>query len=136
MKLIFCVDDNNGMLLFGKRQSRDGALINKLIELADGADIWMNEYSAKLFGGREKVHVDNDYIKKAHENDFCFIENGGYTLDGANEIYICRWNRSYPADKFFDIDLHSGGFELLSSEDIVGTSHDKITIEKYVRVAK
>lgn len=136
MKLIFCVDDNNGVLLFGKRQSRDSALINRLTALVGDADIWMNEYSAKLFGGHEKVHVDNDYIKKAHENDFCFIENGDYTLDGVDEIFICHWNRSYPADKYFDIDLSANGFQLFCSEDIVGKSHDKITIEKYARVAK
>jgi len=136
MKLIFCVDDKGGMLLFGKRQSRDSALIKKLTLLADGAYIWMNEYSAKLFGGCDTVRVDNDYLAKAGKDDYCFIENGGYTLDGVDGIYICRWNRSYPADTFLDIDLHAGGFELLSSEDIVGTSHDMITVEKYVRELK
>ena len=63
--------------------------------------------------------------------DFCFIEDKGYSLDNVSEIILCKWNRKYQADKFFDIDLKANGFKKVSSEDIKGSSHDKITIETY-----
>ena len=74
-----------------------------------------------------------DYMVKAGENDVCFIEDGPYSADNANEIVLCKWNRHYPADKFFDIDLKALGFKKVSAEDIAGTSHEKITIETYRR---
>ena len=36
-------------------------------------------------------------------------------------------------DLFFNIDLKANGFNKVNSEDIVGSSHDKITIEIYKR---
>ena len=51
----------------------------------------------------------------------------------ANEIVLCKWNRHYPADKFFDTDLKALGFKKVKTEDIAGTSHGKITIETYRR---
>ena len=48
-----------------------------------------------------------------------------------SEIILCNWNRRYQADKVFDIDLKSNGFKKVASEDIKGSSHEKITIETY-----
>ena len=73
------------------------------------------------------------YMSKAEENDFCFIEDGVYSTDNADEIILCKWNRHYPADKFFDTDLKALGFKKVNTEDIAGTSHEKITIETYRR---
>jgi len=47
---------------------------------------------------------------------------------------VCyRWNRHYPADQYFDIDLSAMGFALSESEDFPGKSHEKITREVYVK---
>ena len=133
MKLIFCIDDKKGMMLFGKRQSKDQNLKEGIINYARGSKLWMSPYSAKQFDNNASVLADGDYMVKAGENDVCFIEDGPYSADNANEIVLCKWNRHYPADKFFDIDLKALGFKKVSAEDIAGTSHEKITIETYRR---
>ena len=133
MRLIFCIDDKGGMMFFGKRQSKDSVLRNWIVNYAQGAKLWMSLYSAKQFDGNPGIFVDNDYMSKAEENDVCFIEDGKYSADRASEIVLCKWNRHYPADKFFDVDLKSLGFKKAKSADIVGNSHEKITIEIYRR---
>ena len=133
MKLIFCVDDKGGMMFFGKRQSKDNVLREWIINYAQGSKLWMSPYSAKQFDGNPNILVDNDYMSKAKENDVCFIEDGDYSAANASEIVLCKWNRHYPSDKVFNIDLKSLGFKKIDSEDIKGSSHDKITIERYRR---
>ena len=123
MKLIFCIDDKSGMMFFGKRQSQDQNLREWILNYAQGSKLWMSPYSAKQFGNNASVLAD----------DVCFIEDGSYSTDSANEIVLCKWNRHYPADKFFDTDLKALGFKKVKTEDIAGTSHEKITIETYRR---
>ena len=133
MRLIFCIDDNRGMMFFGKRQSSDKNLREWIINYAQGAKLWMSHYTAGQFENSAFISTDDDYMGKAGENDVCFIEDGSYSTDNANEIVLCKWNRQYPADKFFDTDLKAAGFKRVKTEDIAGTSHEKITIETYRR---
>ncbi len=130
MKLIFCVEKSKGIMFFGKRVSKDSVLNKRLLEIIGTDKLWVSEYSSSLF---ENATVDNDYVAKAAEGDYCFVEDRGYSLESTNEIILCHWNRKYPADKFFDIDLAASGFKRVSHENIVGSSHDKITIEIYKR---
>ena len=136
MKLIFCLDKGKGMMFFGKRQSQDQVLREHILEYIGDSKLWMTEYSAKLFGESEKIIVDNDYLNKAADDDFCFIEDGAYAVDNATEIFLCHWNRKYPGDKFFDVDLKKIGFKKTCSTDFKGSSHDKITVERYVKEGK
>ncbi len=133
MKLIFCIDKKNGMMFFGKRQSQDSVLREKLLEMVGEAKLWMSEYSAKQFEVSDKIVLDNDYVNKAGAGDYCFVENLGYSVENADEIVLCHWNRQYQANVYFDIDLKANGFQKVSTENIVGSSHDKITIETYKR---
>ena len=133
MRLIFCIDDKGGMMFFGKRQSQDKSLRDWIVNYAQGAKLWMSPYSAKQFDESLNISVDDGYMSKAEENDVCFIEDGDYSADKAGEIVLCKWNRHYPSDKVFDIDLKSFGFKKVGSEEIKGSSHDKITIERYRR---
>lgn len=131
MKLIFCIDDKKGMMFFGKRQSQDSVLRKWIINHTAESKLWMSAYSAKQFSDQTNFVVDDNYIANATIGDFCFIEDKGYSLDNVSEIILCKWNRKYQADKVFDIDLKANGFKKVSSEDIKGSSHDKITIETY-----
>ena len=131
MKLIFCIDDKKGMMFFGKRQSQDSVLREWIINHTSGNKLWMSSYSAKQFSDQTNYVVDDNYISTAMVGDYCFVEDKGYSLDNVSEIILCKWNRKYQADKVFDIDLKANGFKKVSSEDIKGTSHDKITIETY-----
>lgn len=131
MKLIFCIDDKNGMMFFGKRQSQDSLLRKWIIEHTAGSRLWMSLYSAKQFDDQTGYVVDDNYMINASIGDYCFIEDKGYNLETVSEIILCKWNRKYQADIAFSIDLKANGFRKVSSEDIRGSSHDKITIETY-----
>ena len=131
MKLIFCIDDKKGMMFFGKRQSQDSVLREWIINHTADSKLWMSAYSARQFSDQSGYTVDDNYVVNASTGDYCFIEDKGYSLDNVSEIILCKWNRKYQADKVFDIDLKANGFKKVSSEDIKGSSHDKITIETY-----
>ena len=131
MKLIFCIDDKKGMMFFGKRQSQDSVLREWIISHTTGSNLWMSNYSAKQFKELTGYIADDEYQTKADVGDYCFVEDKGYSLEKASEVILCKWNRKYQADKVFDVDIKSNGFKKVSSEDIKGSSHDKITIEIY-----
>lgn len=133
MKLIFCLSKDKGMMFFGKRQSQDAILREWIINHIEGSKLWMTEYSAKQFESRDNIIVDGDYMNKAGEADYCFVEDGAYSAENATEIIICKWNRAYPGDKFFEIDLKEAGFKKTGTVDIKGKSHEKITIETYIK---
>ena len=131
MKLIFCIDDKKGMMFFGKRQSQDSVLREWIVNLTADSKLWMSSYSAKQFKDLTGYIADDDYIAKATVGDYCFIEDKGYSLENVSELILCHWNRKYQADRVLDIDLKANGFKKVASEDIVGSSHDRITIETY-----
>lgn len=133
MKLIFCIDKKNGMLFAGKRQSRDSVLYEEILKKIDKHCLWMSSYSAPLFPSKENIFIDDDYSSKANEDDYCFIEDKGYAIDKCQTIILYKWNRLYPSDTTFNIDLKSNGFKLTSKRDFKGSSHEKITEEVYER---
>lgn len=128
MKLIVCLDDKNGMLFNKRRQSRDKILIENVLELCKGERFYTNEYSATLFPEKSVV-ICEDF--ENIENGFVFAENFMVDEDKIQEIIIYKWNRVYPADAYFNISLD--GWELAETVDFVGSSHEKITRERYVR---
>ena len=133
MKFIICIDRNNGMLFNNRRQSSDLAVIDRIIKLIDNKKLYMNHYSAELFNGNENIIVNDGFFSLAGEDDYCFIESSVSNIADANEIILINWNRNYPYDVSFDIDLISNGFKKVSSENFKGHSHKKITMIKYRR---
>ncbi len=77
--------------------------------------------------------VDPNFLEKAGAEDFCLVE--GENLAGyegkITEIVLYRWNRDYPADLFFEVDLSK--WELEERKEFSGYSHEKITREIYSR---
>ena len=63
MQVIVCVDDGMGMLFNHRRQSRDRVLIQRILEITKGKQIFMNTYSAELFEGNENICIDDDFLK-------------------------------------------------------------------------
>lgn len=133
MKLIFCLSKDSGMMFFGKRQSKDAALRQWIMDYIGESKLWMSQYSAKQFEEINGICIDDDYFSKAEPGDYCFVEDKAYSAEEVSEIILCRWNRAYPGDKFFNIDLKANGFIKSNSVDIVGTSHEKITIDVYTK---
>lgn len=134
MKLAVCVDDELGMTFDGKRQSRDRVLIADLIKHANGTPIYISPYSEKLFPDYEGKYVVSDMpLDAAGEDDYVFIENIApekYS-DKFSEIIIYHWNRSYPCETWFEVDLTP--YRIVSRSEFEGSSHEKITKEVYVR---
>ena len=128
MKLIVCLDDNNGMMFNKRRQSRDRVLIENVLEFCKGEKLYTNEYSAKLFPENTVEMFEN--IEQIG-NSFCFAEDFNVNEEYVGEIIVYKWNRLYPADTYFNIDLKN--WNLIESVDFEGSSHEKITREIYRR---
>ena len=133
MKLIFCLDDRGGMMFNQRRQSQDRILRRRILEMAKDSRIIMSPYSAKQFEGSDNIIVSDEPEKVALINDFYFVEDLDFNGEAADEIIVYKWNRHYPSDKYFDVDIKSLGYNLYSTEDFAGSSHEKITEEKYRR---
>ncbi|MBQ7363761.1 MAG: ribonuclease Z [Clostridia bacterium] len=129
-----CLDDEGGMMFNNRRQSRDRVLIAELLSSTEGR-IVIHPYSAMLFGDSERVFISENPLEDAAEGDICFIEQLPIAplLSYVGRFIIYRWNRLYPRDKSFDVDVASAGFSLLSETEFVGSSHEKITKGIYER---
>ena len=128
MKLIVCLDDNNGMMFNKRRQSRDRVLIENVIEMCKGEKLYTNEYSGKLFP-ENTVEICESVENIG--NAYCFAENFTVNEEYVDEIIVYKWNRVYPADTYFNIDLKN--WTLIEALDFEGSSHEKITKEIYRR---
>lgn len=108
MKLVVCLDDRRGMMFNDRRQSRDRLLIDDLERLVKDTPVYLTAYSEPLFSKNHiNYTVTKDPISEAGKGDYCFVE----TFDPApyaeriSEIVIYRWNRHYPSDLCFTLDL-------------------------------
>ena len=127
MILITCIDNSNGIMFNKRRVSKDALLIERLKGITKENKVYVSEYSKPLFEGFDNLVLS---IEKLTNNDFYFLEDEDYT-GNIDKIIIYKWNRDYPADKYFDIDLSS--YELISTQDFQGSSHDLITEEIYIK---
>ena len=129
MILIACVDDNMGLAFNGRRQSRDSAVIDRIRSLTAGNGLWVSPYTAKLFAG--DVLSAEDFLERCGDNEFAFTEivPTGKIAHRIERVVLYRWNRVYPADVHFDLDLT--GWKLVSTAEFAGTSHENITEEIY-----
>lgn len=135
MIIIACVDEKGGMLFNNKRQSKDRILINHIMQVVGENTLWITSFSSKLFEEYigNNVIVDDEFVSKMVEKDYCFIENisPNSLKDKVDKIILYNWNRHYPADKFWDFVLDE--WKLESEQDMLGSSHEKITERIYVR---
>lgn len=132
MRIIVCVDENGGMLFHKRRQSRDSQVTADILALTKGEKLWMNGYSAGLF--EEKgVLVSETFLEQAENGAFCFVENQSLQpyLNQIEEIIRYQWNRKYPADFYCDLDLQR--WSMIEQKEFSGTSHEKITRERYIK---
>ena len=138
MNIIVCLDDKNGMMFNKRRQSQDKVLRADIKELVKNQDLFMNEYSYKLYKDIDNgnIKVSENFLEQCTENDFCLVEDkllNNY-INKINNIIIYKWNRIYPSDLYFDINLTSNSWELLETKEFEGSSHEKITRIIYRRV--
>ena len=129
MNIIICLDDNNGMMFNKRRQSQDRILRADLKEFIKDKDLYMNNYSYKLYKDIDNgnIKVSENFLEQCTENDFCLVEDkllNNY-INKINNIIIYKWNRIYPSDLYFDINLTSNSWELLETKGFEGSSMKK-----------
>lgn len=134
MNIIICVDNRNGMMFNNRRLSSDSILRQDILKFLEDRQLWLNVYSAKQFATEiseyQNIFINDNFIQQANDDDYCFVENPDDLINAKiGRIVIYRWNRDYPADKFFNIDISDR--TLISTEEFAGSSHDKITKEVY-----
>ena len=120
------------MLFNHRRLSRDRRVCEKILDYSNEKELWMNAYSRKLFTDLtdiNSIQVDEEFLDKSQS--ICFVENQDITpyLPKIDTLVLFQWNRDYPADFFITVDLSQ--WNLISTEDFEGTSHEKITMEVY-----
>lgn len=133
MRVIVCVDERGGMSFGGKRQSRDRVVIDRILKLTADVNLWMNSYSAGQFETRENICVAEAFLDMASPQDWCFAETQDLSAwaEQIREIVIYRWNRHYPSDLKFPEHLFASRWQLESSCEFSGYSHETITQEVY-----
>lgn len=134
MKIFIAVDNKNGMLFNNRRVSQDIELRNYILETTNESSLSMNEYSFKQFASMENISniiIDENFLDN-ESTEYAFVENLNIEtyVTKIEKIYLCKWNRDYPSDLKLDIDV-STNFKLISSIDVIGQAHEKITIEEW-----
>ena len=137
MNIIVCIDDKNGMMFNKRRQSKDRILIADMIKEVGENTLWVNKYSEKQFEGFElsNLKVDERFMDLVKTGEYCFIENISLeTYESQIEhIVLYHWNRTYPADFYFTIDVSNKKWQKIKEEEFIGSSHEKITKEIFER---
>ncbi len=141
MKLIVCVDDKMGMMFHRRRQSRDRAVIENIVNMCGDARLWIAPESEQLLKETDvSLGVAEDFFNRAGEREYCFVETWPEQLSeifcekNVETLILYHWNRSYPADQFFPLDLQR--WQLAVVEEFVGTSHEHIRKEIYDKRTK
>lgn len=135
MTVIVCLDNANGMMFNHRRQSRDANVVKDILKTINGASLLIAPYSEPLFSQAEcSVSISDSFLADADAKDYCFVENTSVAKfkEKISKLVIYKWNRDYPADFYFDIG-YANDYKLETTLDFVGTSHEKITKEVYVR---
>ena len=130
MNIILCLDDGNGILFNNRRLSRDEEVCSSILELAKACRLRMNAYSAKMFSGFDII-ISEKFLQEAEPGDFCFVEDVDITpyRNQAEKVYVYRWNRKYPADRYVTDEI-LGNLKSVIAE-FPGKSHSNITLEVY-----
>lgn len=92
----------------------------------------MNFYTYELYKDFKNAVVSEDFLSRAKADDYCLLETCSVKEDEEKirELFIFRWNKVYPADTYFDLDLSL--WNLAELEELEGSSHS-ITKERYIK---
>ena len=131
MILMVCIDDRGGMMFNHRRQSMDRVLRERLLEICAGKRLHVTPYTARQFEQDAPLCVSQAPWLAAGQGEYYFAEDGEISMQNVERVYVYRWNRAYPGDRFFKVDLALLGFQLTASADFAGYSHENITEEIY-----
>lgn len=125
MKLIVCLDDENGMSFHHRRLSRD-RVINK--DILNYKPLIMNSYSYKMFEDKKDIFLEETL--PIESDIYQFIENKDINKYVFDEMIIYYFNKRYPSDiQFHNIDQ----YDMIDEIELEGYSHEVITKRIYRR---
>lgn len=130
MILISCVDNALGLRFNHRRQSRDRALCQRLLERAGGR-LWLQEESRDLFPEGDIRVVERP--EQVPEGGYCFWEEPVPETLEVEKILLYHWNRDYPADAFFVFPGGEDAWVRAGGADFAGSSHPEITEEIFTK---
>ena len=131
MKIVaLCIDKENGMLFYDKRQSSDREVRKMICSMTD--KIYVDEYTALQFVEpylkEQLVVVEHpEAIKKG----LAFIERSEIPED-ADMIVIFKWDKKYPATTLFNFRLD--GYRKVRKKKFRGFAHEKIEMSVYEKI--
>lgn len=137
MIIAVCVDGRGGVMFNRRRQSQDRAQREDLLNFCAGRRLWIAPYSAALFGEREEVRADEEFMDRAEAGEICFVEDRPIApyAERIEAMVLYDWDRAYPADTHLDFNPAEAGFTLTEERGFSGTSHERIIRKIYVREA-
>lgn len=130
---LWIISDENGYYdFYGRCQSTDRVLAERILQEAEsqGLKILYSPPEYRLLCGLKQKRSGARYKGKLY-----LVAVGGCQekLSKADKVIVVKWNRSYPGCRILP-DLTSNSDWILSSEEeLVGSSHERITITKYER---
>lgn len=135
MYLVACVDDCMGMLFHHRRVSRDKKVSQDILDMCKDKKLYIEESSALLFSEfpGERIRTIKEISAADLKGQYVFLEDPEKIQESETEtIILYRWNRKYPADHYFSIDLTQ--WKLMETTEFPGNSHEKITKERYEKI--
>ena len=130
-----CLDDRNGTLFNGRRQSTDREVQKMLMDLSGNRPLWVSPYTAEQFSKEDqnRLAVSSRFLQEAVPGDLCFVEDQSLlpVEDRLEQLMLIRWNRRYLADSTLDLPLE--GWRKTTSWYFAGHSHNVLTMEVYER---
>lgn len=124
MKIIACIDNNNGILFNHRRLSKDKEVTSDILSMIAESCLVCSEYSSTLFSDSRIIITDDKM--NIPKNGYYFIENiFPNDFEKSDEIILYKWNREYPSDTKFEVDMKK--YVEVSETEFLGYSHEKIT---------
>ena len=126
-----------GMMFHHRRQSRDRKVIEDIIKHCENKPLYMTSYSYQLFAqtNAKNIIIIENFTEITDHEAFCFVEEFSPSafLKLWDEIILYHWNRHYPGDLFFDINLQQTPWNQIEETIFTGYSHETIKKEIYRR---
>lgn len=132
MTIYVCLDDRNGMLFNNRRQSRDIRVLEDIAASIPSV-LTIDPFSETLIQSTGIPYALAQDVLQSGIHFFLENRTGRDVVPLASVVVIYRWNRHYPADTHWDVDLAEYGFALTETLEFPGKSHETITKEVYTK---
>lgn len=136
MHIILFLDQKDGMLFGGKRQTKDKILMKYIEDASKGSCLFANHFSTSLFGNTPShLIVDNNFLDIAKSGDYCIVEDEDIKpyMNKIESIRIYRWDKVYPSTMKFNKNLLKDWEQVFCVDLFLGGTHPVICEEMWVR---